>query len=143
MILIKTERAFATWLIGIAANPVLRGQDDAEVTAPCLVVYCQAGEQLEFFTTTHRVEVQISLFFPADESPKHLELLEKFEFAAAQLVNALYIDDILAQVSQLEAGITLLHQMTKWVLESNWIGRNRLVRLRAQFHAVPEDPAAP
>jgi hypothetical protein len=166
VILILVERAFATWLIGIAARlvtgegcyvitdkglnirlssgvewpfPVLRGQDDQEVSAPCLIVYCQSGEQVEFFTQTHRVEVQITLLFPADESPDNIELLQKFEFAAQQLVAALYIDDLLAQVSSLETGITITHQFTRWQIESTWQGRNRAVRFRSQFHALPQD----
>jgi hypothetical protein len=170
VILILVERAFATWLIGQAARlvtgegcyvvtdkglnivlasgvawafPVLRGQDDAEAKAPCLIVYCQSAEQVEFFTQTHRVEVQITLLFPADESPDNTELLAKFEFAAQQLVSALYVDDLLQRVSELETGVTLTHQMSKWILESTWLGRNRVVRLRSQFHALPEDPPPP
>lgn len=170
MILVKTERAFARWLTGVAAQlitgegfyvksdkglhvrlkngveypfPVLRGQDDAQVKAPCVVVYCQLGEQLEPATMTHRVEVQLTLHFPAYESPDQTDLLEKFEFAADQLMQALYTDDLLLRVSELEDRFTLMFQLTRWIIESGWDGKDRTFKLRAQFHATPEDPLPP
>jgi hypothetical protein len=166
MILILTERAFSRFLHGVAANlvtgdgsyvitndglkillkngvsypfPVLRGQDDQEVSAPCVIAYAQQGEQAELGTMTHVVDVQFSLLFPTDESMKQPQLLELFEYAAAQLVEALYRDDLCERVSELEPGYTLLAQLSKWAIESSWTNRNRLMRMRARFHAVNSD----
>lgn len=165
-LLLRTERAFQKLLLGSAAYlvvgdgsfvvtdkglritladgftydlPVARGQDDVEFTGPGVLCSCPSGTQVENGTRTMRVDVVIELHFPVDEGQRHRFLLDGFEYAVAQLAQALYRHDLPQLLSATENGFTVLHAPGAWTEESGFTDRLRTYRFQRPLIVAPTD----
>jgi hypothetical protein len=167
-LLLKTERAFSLWLRGQTGQLItgtgtyvetdkgirirlysgsqfsflaLRGQDEVERIAPCVVCYCASGLKTEVCTTTAIVDVEITLYFPADKDMAQIITLSGFEYAAEKLGEALLREDLIERINEITQPempeFTLLHGVGNWAEESGWEGRLRTYTYRRQYQAAP------
>lgn len=118
---------------------VLRGQDDVEAVAPGVIAACPSAVQLEPGTLTHLAEIEITLRYPVDEGQSQRFLLDAFEYASGQLVQALYRDDLPSLISQTEDGFTCTWAPGTWTQASGWVERLRTYQLKRQIVVVPAD----
>jgi hypothetical protein len=124
--------------------PVLTGQSACEVTGPGIVVYAAEGTQdnVTRCTMDHTCTVTVELSFPADGKNSlgdREELLACFEYAAGQLVNALYVEDLADLLTQAEPDFTCLHVFGPRTQQSgfNEEGRLRTYRVVLQMMCTP------
>lgn len=123
---------------------ILTGQGAAELTGPAVVCSCPSGTHVESGTRTMRVDVVIELHYPVDESHGLRHPLHAFEYAAAQLAQALYRHDFPQLLSAAESGFTVLYAPGTWTEESGFTDRMRTYRFRRQLIVAPTDfPSEP
>lgn len=164
--LLKTERALQRWLLGSAAYlitgegdyvvtdkglklrmasgfefflPVVRGQDDIELTAPCVITSCPTGRHYQTGSLTMLVDVEITLRYPADAGDVIKEPLAAFEYAAGQLAAALYRDDLPQRLSEAEELFNCQFAPGPWTEMSGFIQRLRVYTFRRQLVVSPRD----
>lgn len=165
-VLLKTERAFQTWMLGHAALlvsengkyvvtnrsiriellsgpsfnlPVNRGQDDQELGAPAIVAACDDAVQAELRSLNWLVSTTLELRFPCDEKPTMSSMLDAFEYAAGGLSAALYKTELLDEVSALEPDFHLVARPNPWREQSGFTDRLRTYRWSTQFHVAMAD----
>jgi hypothetical protein len=161
----QTERAFAQYLIGTGSQlitgsgiyvvennclrirltsgasypfTVSRGQDDIERNAPGVVVYCASGTKIENWTTTMSVDVEVTLYFPADADEKTSVNLQAFELSADMLGQSLMRTDLLDLINMDQPAFTVQWGRGPWSEESGWTEpRLRTYKYRREFIVSP------
>jgi hypothetical protein len=93
---------------------VLTGQGACEVSGPCLIALCAEAIQdnTQQFTLNHLCQLEARLKFPVDAESNlgtAAELLSCWEYAASQLVLALYRDDLAERLTANEPDFTCLY----------------------------------
>jgi hypothetical protein len=121
--------------------PVLTGQSACEVTGPGIVVYAAEGTQdnITRCTLDHTCTITVELSFPADGKSSlgdREELLACFEYAAGQLVKALYVEDLADLLTQAEADFTCLHVFGPRMQQSGFNEEGRLRTYRVVLQAM-------
>jgi len=123
--------------------PIFTGQSTCEVSAPCIVAACPLCTQdnTTQCTLNHRCSVEVILYVPADADPGGLgtpqELLGFFEYAASQLVQALYRDDLATQLKLNEPNFTALFTSGPRSQLSGFVDRTRQFSVTFDVIATP------